>query len=133
MENQLSELIVEPSGQFKKFTRMSLADFEYLLHKLEPIIAKQDTQLRDAIPAKIRLAVTLRFLASGDSFESLHFLFRISSSLISQIVPEVCAALNKVLKDEINVSSKTTSSFIIYSSLINFVLIYLMLCFLTYL
>ena len=107
MEKQLSELVAEPSGQFKNFTRMSLADFEYLLRKLEPIISKEDTQLRDSIPAKIRLAITLRFLASGDSFESLHFLFKISSSLISRIIPEVCAALNEVLKDEIKVSNKT--------------------------
>ena len=53
MEKQLSELVAECSGQFKKFTRMSLSDFEYLLHKVEPFIFKQDTQLRHSIPANI--------------------------------------------------------------------------------
>lgn len=103
MENQLAELVAEPSGQFRKFTRMSLQDFNYLLHKVTPLIAKQNTQLRQSIPAKIRLAVTLRFLASGDSYDSLHFLFKLSPSVISKIVPEVCAALNEVLQDEIKV------------------------------
>lgn len=104
MERQLSELFCEPSGEFKKFTRMSLEDFEYLLNKVLPMIAKQDTQLRKAIPPRVRLAITLRFLASGDSFESLHYLFKISPQLISKIVPEVCLALNEVLKEEIKVS-----------------------------
>lgn len=104
MENQLAELVAEPSGQFNNFTRMSLIDFEYLLQKIAPLITKKDTLKREAIPAKIRLAITLRFLASGDSFETLHFMFKVSSSIISKIVPEVCIAINQVLKDEIRVS-----------------------------
>lgn len=105
MENHLAELIVEPSGQFHNFTRMSVTDFKYLLPKVSPIISKKDTPKRDAIPAKVRLAITLRFLASGDSFESLHFLFKVSSSIISRIVPEVCMALNEAWKDQIKVST----------------------------
>ncbi|XP_050676131.1 uncharacterized protein LOC126973060 [Leptidea sinapis] len=101
MGNQLAELLAEPPGQFDNFTRMSVTDFEYLLHKVAPMITKMDTPKREAIPAKIRLAITLRFLASGDSFESLHFLFKVSSSIISRIVPEVCIALHRVLKDQI--------------------------------
>lgn len=104
MENQLEELIVEPSGQFNNFTRMSIIDFEYLLQRIAPFITKKNTPKREAIPAKIRLAITLRFLASGDSFESLHFLFKVSSSIISRIMPEVCIVLNQVLKDQITVS-----------------------------
>ncbi|XP_041982596.1 uncharacterized protein LOC121735745 [Aricia agestis] len=84
---------------------MSREDFEDLLSKVNPFIMKKDIQLREAVPAKIRLALTLRFLASGDSYESLHFLFKISPQLISQIVPEVYEALNKVLKDEIKIPS----------------------------
>ncbi|CAK1578598.1 unnamed protein product [Parnassius mnemosyne] len=101
MEQQFVELIQEPSGEFENFHRMSLTDFNYLLSKVLPLISKQDTHLREAIPAKIRLAVTLRFLATGDSFKSLHYLFKISSQLISKIVVDVCKALNDVLKDEI--------------------------------
>jgi len=79
------------------------ADFEYLLSKVSPIISKKDTHWRLAIPAKLRLAITLRYLATGDSFKSLHFLFKVSSEVISKIVPEVCTALNTVLKDQIKV------------------------------
>lgn len=103
MEKQLSELLVENSGEFENFMRMSYIDFEYLLNQVSYIISKKDTQMREAIPARVRLAITLRYLASGDSYRSLHFLFKISSELISKIVPEVCSALNKVLKDQIKV------------------------------
>lgn len=107
MDGQLSELVAKPSGEFQKFTRMSQSDFDDLLNKVLPAIAKQDTQLRNAIPARIRLAITLRYLPTGDSFESLHFLFKISPQLISKIIPEVCQALIEALKEEIKVSNKT--------------------------
>ncbi|CAH1966261.1 unnamed protein product [Acanthoscelides obtectus] len=105
MEKQIDELVAEPSGEFKKFSRMSLNDFEYLLNQISSQISKQDTQLRKAIPAQIRLAITLRYLATGDSYESLHFLFKISPQIISEIIPEVCLALCQALKDEIRIPS----------------------------
>lgn len=98
--------MADPSGEFHKFTRMSLTDFEYLLSQISSKISKQDTQLREAIPARIRLAITLRYLATGDDFQSLHFLFKISPQLISNIISEVCHALNEALKDEVKVRNK---------------------------
>ncbi|XP_063836770.1 uncharacterized protein LOC135085916 [Ostrinia nubilalis] len=103
MDNLLSDLVAEPSGEFDNFVRMSSSDFEYILQKISPIIAKKDTYWREAIPPKIRLALTLRFLATGDSYRSLHYNFKISSTLISRIIPEVCLALNQVLKDMIKI------------------------------
>lgn len=103
MENQLAELYAEPSGEFGNFVRMSCSDFEYILQKISPMVAKKDTDWRDAIPVKVRLAVTLRYLATGDSYRSLHYLFKISSQVISVIVPEVCLALNDLLKDLVKV------------------------------
>ncbi|RVE47950.1 hypothetical protein evm_007464 [Chilo suppressalis] len=98
------ELLQEPeSKEFQNFVRMSDSDFEYLLQKISPVISKQDTVFRESIPAKIRLAVTLRYLATGDSYRSLHYIFKISSQLISQIVPEVCQALIDVLKDTVKI------------------------------
>ena len=47
--------------------------------------------------------MTLCFLASGDSYVSLQYLFKISKQAISCIVPEVCEALVEKLKDYIQV------------------------------
>lgn len=84
MNNQLAELLAEPSGEFDNFIRMSYADFETILQQISPMVAKPDTDWREAIPVKIRLALTLRFLATGDSFRTLHYLFKISGSRISR-------------------------------------------------
>ena len=47
-----------------------------------------------------KLACTLRFLATGDSYEDLHFHFRISTAAISLFVPEVCDAIYDSLKKD---------------------------------
>ncbi|XP_050304991.1 uncharacterized protein LOC126742384 [Anthonomus grandis grandis] len=82
---------------------MSSSNFNNLLVRIGPSIARRDTKWRKAIPAKIRLAVTLRFLATGDSYQSLHYLFKISPQVISEIVPEVCSAIIEALKDIIKI------------------------------
>lgn len=83
---------------------MSATDFEYLLQLIESKINKKETPWREAIPAKVRLAVTFRFIATGDSFKSMHFLFKISSQVISLIVPEVCKAICETIKKYVKVS-----------------------------
>lgn len=106
IEEKFNELLYEPSGEFHNFCRMSYNDFEFLLRKISPMISKKDTDFRDAIPAKFRLAITLRFLASGDSYKSLHYLFKVSVSMISITIREVCRALNEILKDLVKVRIK---------------------------
>lgn len=56
--------------------------------------------MRQAISANEKLAVTLRFLASGDSFKSLSVHFRIAPNTISLFVPEVCKAIYDALQNE---------------------------------
>lgn len=107
MDHQLAELLAEPSGEFNNFVRMSFGDFEYLIQKVSPKIEKRDTDFREAIPVKIRLAITLRFLSTGDSYRSLHYLFKISSQSISNIIAEVCLALNEVLKHLVKVNNNS--------------------------
>ena len=88
----------------KNFTRMTTIEFEHLKSLIEPQVKKMDTQFREAISVTERLGITLRFLATGDSYTSLQYLFRVSKQSISRIVPEVCDALCNALKDWVKVS-----------------------------
>lgn len=85
---------------YENFLRMDSETFDELLEMVSPLIQKQETNMRKPISPRERLAVTLRFLASGDSFHSLAILFRIPHNSISTIVPEVCDAIYTVLKDK---------------------------------
>lgn len=99
----LKELQLD-SGVFRNFTRMSKENFYKLLRMIEPVISKKDTKFREAVSAEMRLLITLRFLATGDSFQSLRYLFRVSNQAISEMIPEVLKALINSLKDYIKVS-----------------------------
>lgn len=100
----VSELREDKDILFKNFTRLLERNFNQLLKMVEPIIRKQSTQLREAIPSEIKLAITLRFLATGDNFMSLSFLFKVSKQFISAMLPDVLKAIIKVLKDYVKVS-----------------------------
>lgn len=91
-------------GSFQNFTRMSLSDFEMLLGLIGPSIKKEETKFRHPFEPQRRLLVTLRFLATGDSYGSLSYTFKVSKQLISKIIPEVCKELTNVLKDYVKVS-----------------------------
>lgn len=56
--------------------------------------------MRRAITARERLSLTLRFLATGETYKSLSFQYRIGATTVSDIVKHTCAALHQVLKDD---------------------------------
>ena len=51
---------------------MNAATFEEWLGKVAPLITRQDTLIRRAIPAGERLALTLRFRATGKTFHDMY-------------------------------------------------------------
>lgn len=100
----LKELELNDGVLFKNFTRMSKENFEKLLGMVKPFIQKHDTRFRSAVPAEIRLAITLRYLATGDSFMSLFYLFKVSKQLTSDTLPTILEAIIASLKDFVKVS-----------------------------
>lgn len=45
--------------------------------------------------------ITLRFLATGNSYKSLEYSFRVAHNTISKFIPEVCSAIYEEYQDEI--------------------------------
>lgn len=70
------------------------------MEKTTPYLQKQITVMRKPISAAEYLAATLRFLATGESYSSLEFQFRISKSTLSNMIPYVCNVIYTVLKDD---------------------------------
>ncbi|KAB0800063.1 hypothetical protein PPYR_07943 [Photinus pyralis] len=99
-----NELLTEDPLAFKNYLRMSNTSLLKLLGKVENLISKQDTVMRQAIPAKHTLIIALRYLATGETFRNLMFSTRVHESTIAQFVPVVCRAIYSVLvKDYIKV------------------------------
>ncbi|XP_018311534.1 uncharacterized protein [Mycetomoellerius zeteki] len=82
--------------EFFQFTRMSVQQFNYLHHLLESKLRKRSR--REPLPSEIRLAVTLSFVAHGDSIATTSRLFRIGKSTLYSIIPEVCKAIWETLQ-----------------------------------
>ena len=84
------ELAVEDAGGYRDFFTVNSQQFEFLFNAVSRRISKQDTKLRSSIKHAERLTVTLRYSATGETFKSLEYLFRISRTMISSTVIE-CA------------------------------------------
>lgn len=98
----MKELASEDPLAFTNVMRMSADKFDELLDMVKGSIQKQDTIMRLALPARLKLQITLRYLATGDSLSSLSLLFRVPPQSISSFLPEVLKAivdaLSKFLK-----------------------------------
>jgi hypothetical protein len=81
------------SNDYCNYLRMSENNVISLLEKVRPLIEKEDTVLRTAITAEERLAITIRFLAIGRSYEDLTFSAIISPQALAKILPETCRAI----------------------------------------
>lgn len=99
----IKELNAEDPCSFFNILRMDSQKFEQLLELVSPLIRTNDTKMREAIPCKTKLEITLRYLATGDSFKSLMYLFRVPHNTISCFLPGVLKAIYKVLHDYIKV------------------------------
>ncbi|KAJ8937643.1 hypothetical protein NQ318_002157 [Aromia moschata] len=93
----LNELRSEPDD-WRNYLRMDVETYMYLLNLVTPYIQKQDTCMRKAISPHDRLSATLRFLATGRSYKDMEYTTIMSKQALSEIIPDTCEAIYKVLK-----------------------------------
>ncbi|KAK0147520.1 Protein ALP1-like [Merluccius polli] len=87
--------------RFQQYFRLNRTEFDELLLKVVPLITKTDTSFRSAISPGERLAICLRYLATGDSFRTIAFSYRVGHSTVAGIVSEVSRAIWDCLVAEV--------------------------------
>ena len=73
-EARWSERLLELFGNDQKKEFLSLT---------KPVIAKQKTNIRESMPANLKLAVTICYLSTGARFTDLQHIFRVHQTTIS--------------------------------------------------
>lgn len=106
-EQLMSELAREDVPGFKNFLRVEPQLFLELLERVSPRIQRQDTFMRKCLEPGLRLAITLRYMASGDSYKSLEYGFRVANNSISRLIPQTCEAIIAEYSDELLKCPKT--------------------------
>ena len=85
---------------FHNYTRIT-GETMFLLRSIEDRITKSNTRMRTAIPAGLKLACTLRFLATGDSLHSFCYDFSVAHNTVSKFIPEVLEAVLNLVRDQV--------------------------------
>lgn len=81
--------------------------FKELVERLTPRLTKTDTFYRKALSPGLKLAITLRYLASGDNYHSMMYAFRVPHNIISKLIREVCDAIIAEYAEEVIEGSTT--------------------------
>ena len=78
-----------PDGFFMQQLRVRRATFNQFLNKVSPHVARQDTSMRNCIPAEKILVIGLYGLAHGNSYVSIAPVFNVRKSTVIEAVQDV--------------------------------------------
>ncbi|KAJ8939899.1 hypothetical protein NQ318_023239 [Aromia moschata] len=93
--------LLDDEVKFKEYFRFTRQQFSFLLDLVQDDLGTEPyNRVRNPISAAEKLGLTLRFLATGESFRSLAFGYRISSSTISNFIPIVLKVLKTKLQSK---------------------------------
>ena len=95
------ELEHEDTAAFRNFLRVEPAMYHELVQRLTPRIQKQTTRMRQPLEPGLKVAITLRYLASGSDYHSLMYGFRVPHNTISIVIREVCQAILAEYAEEV--------------------------------
>ena len=81
-----------------RYFRMSPERFDHLITLVSKQIEEKDTAFRKPFPAACGLAITLRYLASGEMQQSLSYSYSIGRSTVSTVIMKTCKAIYTAFK-----------------------------------
>ena len=98
-----SRFVVEEydDARWSSLFRMTKSSVFELSNQLRPLIQKQNTKYRLAIPVVVRVACTLLKLAHATNTRLCSELFAIGMSTVSNVIHDTCRAINIALRHEI--------------------------------
>lgn len=100
-DHLMVELCNEDQRAFKNFLRMPPAMFDEVVQRLTPALLKQTTKYREPLEPGLKVALTLRHLASGARYSDMQYGWRVPHNSISVVVREVCEAIIEEYHDEL--------------------------------
>ena len=95
----LDELITTDIPGYRNFIRMEPA-FYLTEERIIPHLRKSITNFTKPLEAGLKLAVTLRYLSTGESYTSLQYHWRVGRTTVYKFVPQVCKAILKEFQQE---------------------------------
>ncbi|KAM4541691.1 putative nuclease HARBI1 [Odontesthes bonariensis] len=87
-------------AKFQGAFRLTVEQFDSLLSKVGPLITMQRTNYRRLIPPDQRLYICLRFLATGDCYQTIANSYRLGKRTVANIVNQVTRAIWDALVEE---------------------------------
>lgn len=94
------ELRNEDPRSFHNFMRMPSAMYDEIVQRLTPLLTKKTTNWRAPLEPGLKVALTLRHLASGARYSDMQYAWRVPHNTISLVVREVCEAIVEEYLDE---------------------------------
>ncbi len=64
-----------------------------IIQRVAPLLKARQCRTRESISPAERITLTLRYLASGDSQQSMAFNFRLGRTTVCNIIQETCEAI----------------------------------------
>ena len=103
------ELRNEDPSSFQNFMRMPPAMFDEIVQRLTPALTKETTNWRAPLDPGLKVALTLRHLASGAKYREMQYGWRVPHNTISVVVREVCEAIVEEYRDELLAPPQTAA------------------------
>ena len=92
---------VDDEAGFYNYLRVPPRIFDEIHQRIRGRIERQSTKWRESIETGLKLAATLRHLATGDSYATLQYSFRVSRHTICKFLPLVCEAIFEEYSEEV--------------------------------
>ena len=100
-DNLMQELAAEDPILYRNFIRLKKDLFNEIVERVRPYLERKESNFREPLDVGIQVAITLRFLATGDTYISIGYAFRVAPNTISKVIPATCRAIVASYGDEV--------------------------------